>query len=857
MIPLKLTLRNFMCYRETAVLSFEGLHVACLTGENGHGKSALLEALTWALWGRTRLGEDADGLIHAGQADLSVELEFEAGDRRYLVVRKREGPRANRPGRSELQLFILAPEGQPRALSGNTQGETQQKIIELLHLTYDTFINSAFLVQGRADEFTKKRAGDRKAVLGDILGLAEYDRYADRAREEVREREKNERAATLAIETVDRELAARPAAEAALARLQPELDALVKEGALRDAAAAVLRGESERFAALSARVGDLERRVGQVRRELADGMRRADEAQARIRELEQTLSRREEIEAGYQKLKELQKVNAELNLKADEVRVISEQVNQLNNAIADAKRKADSDRDRYSHLVSESQARAANIPVLEKAQVEAAAHRTALALREKALLEKDESARRGAQALAALRQQAQQLAAEVAEAGEKLALLGHGENRCPLCETELGSEGLQRLADKLRRELEGWQVRVKENQSAAAAQETALAALKKETAGHEALQREARELEKKAGQDEEQLRLARESAALVEKYQRDLMAVSEAIERRSYATEEQARRKTLEEQYRKLDYDPKFHKEVRSRIKEYEPYESAWQQLAQASGVLEGARAEAAALREGLEKLRATLADDDDRLKALKAEAGALADTPAKLAAVEAARMKLAAEERRLRDGQAALEEKLRGFTRLEATRAENAAALTRLANEKTTYERLAEAFGKKGVQALLVEQSIPEIEIEANQLLYRMTDGRMVLKLETQREKKSGKGGTIETLDIVIADELGYVRDYETYSGGEAFRINLALRIALSRLLVRRAGAALPILIIDEGFGTQDATGREKLVEAITSIQRDFRLIIVITHLEDLKDAFPARITVTKTDEGSKIEVA
>jgi exonuclease SbcC len=273
--------------------------------------------------------------------------------------------------------------------------------------------------------------------------------------------------------------------------------------------------------------------------------------------------------------------------------------------------------------------------------------------------------------------------------------------------------------------------------------------------------------------------------------------------------------------------------------------------------VLEGARAEAAGMREGLEKLRATLAEDDDRLKALKAEAGALADTPAKLAAVEAARMKLAAEERRLRDGQAALEEKLRGFTRLEATRAENAAALTRLANEKTTYERLAEAFGKKGVQALLVEQSIPEIEIEANQLLYRMTDGRMVLKLETQREKKSGKGGTIETLDIVIADELGYVRDYETYSGGEAFRINLALRIALSRLLVRRAGAALPILIIDEGFGTQDATGREKLVEAITSIQRDFRLIIVITHLEDLKDAFPARITVTKTDEGSKIEVA
>ncbi|MBT9142336.1 MAG: Nuclease SbcCD subunit C [Dehalococcoidia bacterium] len=90
----------------------------------------------------------------------------------------------------------------------------------------------------------------------------------------------------------------------------------------------------------------------------------------------------------------------------------------------------------------------------------------------------------------------------------------------------------------------------------------------------------------------------------------------------------------------------------------------------------------------------------------------------------------------------------------------------------------------------------------------------------------------------------------------GESFRINLALRIALSRLLARRAGAPLPTLIIDEGFGTQDAAGRGKLVEAINSIQDDFERIIVITHIEELKDAFPVRIEVTKTDEGSTITI-
>jgi DNA repair exonuclease SbcCD ATPase subunit len=105
------------------------------------------------------------------------------------------------------------------------------------------------------------------------------------------------------------------------------------------------------------------------------------------------------------------------------------------------------------------------------------------------------------------------------------------------------------------------------------------------------------------------------------------------------------------------------------------------------------------------------------------------------------------------------------------------------------------------------------------------------------------------------MADELG-TRNYEMYSGGEAFRIDLALRIALSMLLVRRAGASLPILIIDEGFGTQDGPAREKLVEAISSIQNDFEKIFVITHLEEMKDRFPVLINVTKTADGSMISI-
>ncbi|GAH46978.1 unnamed protein product, partial [marine sediment metagenome] len=112
--------------------------------------------------------------------------------------------------------------------------------------------------------------------------------------------------------------------------------------------------------------------------------------------------------------------------------------------------------------------------------------------------------------------------------------------------------------------------------------------------------------------------------------------------------------------------------------------------------------------------------------------------------------------------------------------------------------------------------------------------------KVATEQESRLNEmGQQKESLDINTSDELG-TRNYEMFSGGEAFRINFAIRIALSKLLAKRAGAPLPTLVIDEGFGTQDSAGIEKLKEAINSIQDDFDKILVITHIEELRDAFP-----------------
>ena len=123
--------------------------------------------------------------------------------------------------------------------------------------------------------------------------------------------------------------------------------------------------------------------------------------------------------------------------------------------------------------------------------------------------------------------------------------------------------------------------------------------------------------------------------------------------------------------------------------------------------------------------------------------------------------------------------------------------------------------------------------------------------KILTQREKVTGD--TAETLDIEIGDALE-ARSYDMDSGDEAFRINLVQRIALSKMLAQRAGALQRALFINEGFGSQDASGRSKLVESINRIQDDFDMILVITHIKELRDSFPVQFMVKKTNSGSQV---
>lgn len=704
MVPIKLALRNFMCYRDNVPpLYFEGFHVACLCGDNGHGKSALLDAITWALWGKTRARSD-DELIYLGQSEMEVEFEFSVGPNGYRVLRKRLKAGLKRASQPSLHLFVAGPEGFTD-ISGNLIRETEQKIIEILRMDYDTFTNSAFLLQGKADKFSTSKPAERKEVLANILGLSFYDKLEKLAKDYARERESLQQRLDGDIARIDQELSQKPDYEAELKETEAAISLISTEVEKQESALASLRKSRDMLKFKDEQCREISRRIEQGERQL------------------QHLN---SVAGGH-----LSKI------------------------------------ERYEKILSSYQVESVRIKM----------RLDDLAREEQDLVKRREDEKDLSNQISLFRSANVQLKNEMDELKEKIDLLGKGDAECPLCRTELGVEGRKRI-------MASYEAQGKEKGDAF-------------RANHSGMQ-----------QKEDELKILRQEISKLE-----TMITSE--------------RTRLERQGWSLE---KEHVEAERSL----PQEKEGMERTQNTA----------------EELRKALHDDSEMRKAIMAQLGSLPQLEKELAQVDKVYQELRHRERNTREKLGKLHEGLRHCSVMEKDKERNIKELRQATLEKSIYDELATAFGKKGgIQTLIIERALPEIEEEANRLLGRMTDNRMSVKIESQRGTKTGD--TIETLDIKIADDVG-TRNYEMFSGGEAFRVDFALRIALSRLLARRAGAPLPTLIIDEGFGTQDSAGRQKLVEAINSIQDDFEKILVITHIEELKDAFPARIDVIKTGEGS-----
>ena len=852
MIPLKLRLRNFMCYRDPPPLDFSGIHLACLAGDNGHGKSALLDAMTWALWGRARAGaRHDDELIHLGQTEMEVEFEFALGDARYRVIRKRDSR-----SRGQSALELQGWDGsQFASLSEPTIRDTQARIDALLRMDYDTFINSAFLLQGRADEFTVKPAGERKRVLADILGLGLYDEYEERAKELAKAKAQDAGLLTAQIAEIDRELARQPQYEADLRQAEADVARLNAELQTAEAELRALREQRKGLELQRQQVAELTSRLTEGERELAELDAQITTSQKRLDDFETVLARRQDIEAGYTALTEARQRAEALSVKQDQAMALNARREALQRAVDQAHHELEKERNLIASQVNDLEGKAKHVATLEVELIEVQARLQHLAEQEAARETRQATVQRHREEVATLRAQNEQSKAEMDALNEKIELLrGTAEARCPLCGQSLSPADRDRLVEDFTAEgtvqgdaYRANQVAIRERQEQIKALEADIEALNKELATQTGLQRQS-------AAAEQRLRDARQAQEQLQELRGTLEALTRRLAESDYAIEIQRQLAEAQAQLDALGYDPHAREQALRDQEQLAHFEKDKLRLDAALAGIDGERSGLARLQESRTRKQAALAADQARRDELRDAVVRLPQVQQRERNQETGVEKSRAAEAHARQVLGAAKQRLDACRELTEERKRKREAEQRAREEQAIYEELRTAFGKRGLQAMIIESAIPEIEDEANRLLARMTDGRMHVQFETQRDTK--KGDTIETLDINISDELG-TRSYALFSGGESFRVNFAIRIALSKLLARRAGARLQTLVIDEGFGTQDAQGRERLVEAINSIKDDFERILVITHLEELKDAFPVRIDVVKTPQGSQFSIA
>ncbi|HIK36630.1 MAG TPA: AAA family ATPase [Geminocystis sp. M7585_C2015_104] len=1004
MIPLRLKLKNFLSYKE-AELNFEGLHTACICGANGAGKSSLLEAITWAIWGKTRASSD-DDLVHLGETETRVDFEFFYNQKQYRIIRIRNKSKSSA---LDFQLF----NGQEyKSIAGSGIRETQDKISQCLKIDYDTFINSAYIRQGRADEFMLLTPAQRKEVLADLLKLESYEKLAEDAKNLAREFKVRAEEIKKKIEENQERISQKPSLFWELEHLERELNSRQKlQGEIKANLENLRRLNDQRLELLKRKEwqeGQLARLFARLEYLENEKKKLAEE----LEKLQQILAREAEIVSAYRHWQLLTEKNDELNQKLhryqqlrESIQYLESQLNKEKERLKISLEREKANLDNLSLREEELRQTISKYPNLDKELEKLRACRQQLAIlesiqeeahnllqkkyalekeveREKALLiarlenlqKEYNNIQKELQEILPLRRRFFQLEQDltncrnirnyqkrVQEKGdekkiiisqllnrqtdletqltkltEKLNTLQEKHAICPLCERELDESHLQYVVAKTRMEykqleLELWNCKAqiveaerelenlrKEygelNQKLAQEEHwrkeyaflenrldygeelsTRLEELQEEinaimsrleNGDYASLQRQKiLEIEQKIRElnysEENHAILRKEEAALrwaetqetrlkeaqneLEKIGQQKEYISQKIrditeELSTIARDSEIQRKLqhIQQELAEINYDSREHQQVVETLRELQQYQQLYADLFQAQKnkphlenqiiqITENSKE----YQEEKNKIIAELEETKQQLSSLKDYGEQLTQLEEEAKSCQEKIQELLMKKGRLEQSLAMIQTQEEEVKQLEKQ-------LKETQKQHRIHEELGIAFGKNGIQSLMIENILPLIENEANRILNNLTGNQLSVKFVTQKQTKSGRGKNSnprDTLDIIIADNQG-TRAYETYSGGEAFRVNFAIRLALSRILAQRAGTPLQMLIIDEGFGSQDAEGCERLIAAINAVAPEFACILTVTHISQFKEAFQTKIEVYKTPEGSKIRL-
>lgn len=883
MVPQKLQLQNFLSYRDETV-NLRGIDLAVIAGDNGAGKSAILEAIVYAVWGEGRKGDgqtkpdntlinrtaeaEEDATEMAVTYDFTLQQSGEAVS--HTIKRSYRKTASGKTTTSELEFYVRDKE-----LTSGTLKETQALIDERVGLSYELFTATSLFQQGQWDNLLQMTAGERKDVFFNLLQLDQYADLKERARGKYREFEDKITGLThereqLQDKTLDPEDT--KAKRKYFQEKRRDLTALIKALQENQAAQNNLqtlkdkRSEAKQaWAKKKARVRELSKQHDQIQRkiktlkdELSDDLPAEDELKERRATLNDKLA----------VLKEEQQMERH---KHDRFLKLRDIVNEVEQA-------AESKAVELERSQEIAEARAEDI---DQSRREIAARWAHLGWLQYDLwtLEPefiDEDIADQKDRLEEIRDFiAEEKAIRDAETEAIEQLQGaKGDGFCPTCGAELTPEQREQIIEDAESEIR--------------AAENAL-----DNLGND-LERAQDEMDLLRGVKERigelQRAIENEQASIIKTVhdirmwaeERQVHQVDEDLIRSLRDYEAEAIAEVVDhdqaEEYAELNNnlnslrDEGFTRTFTSSVEdEIETFRQKKQ----------GVQDQLSTLREQ-EQIKKRIADAEDRLTELESageEAREEADEAETVfdEAVEAA----AEAEEAIRSVEELIDE--HGFSKhvsdLASAKEAKSNVTDRMAELKAEIkqineraERLAEvdelldevqkksdaamhlvdAFGRDGVPRMLLERALPAIENQANFLLQDL-DTNLRVSFRTEREKKSG--GRTSTFDIQVRAGSS-VMPYQALSGGQKFRVTLAVRLALSQYLSARSGQPVETLIIDEGFGTLDEEGRLSAQRAIAKASEDFALVLVITHIAEFRDAFPQKIDVERTIEGSHATV-
>ncbi|HEX6230918.1 MAG TPA: SMC family ATPase [Actinomycetota bacterium] len=851
MRPLRLELKGFTAFREAQEIDFEGLDLFAISGPTGSGKTSILDAITYALFGYIdRVGKQAGQFISQGQPRMAVSFDFAVDGEPWRVTR-------STPARGASSILVQRWDGEWRqAGEGADRVRDANAMLErAIGLDYDAFTRTVLLPQGRFAEFLVGDAKERRAILTDLLGLELFERLGRRAGDLKREADAQARAKTTLLETEYADVSPDAVANA---------EALAKEAAERDAALAEAEAEVRRVAE---RWADSERSIGELRTCERDLRGAAAVAAGVADALEGLVERSSEVQAELRDRARAETAAGKAAAKAAAAREKAEAAWGRAVELAGLRAKAEALLD-VREALAEAEAELAEatgaLPALAGARDAAAEATAAQVTRAEAAME----------ALATA-----EAALEEARHADLVAAVRAGVRpgqACPVCGKKVGTlpkagravslGRAQAAMERARADAEAARDGLAEAQRAEHGSASALAAAESEAARCE---KAAAKLGKDAS------RLASElGRAMGGKVPTDPVATLDERLARLDELElaERGAQDVLAEARDAVAAAERERDALAARVAE----ERARLGSIAAAGLLDRAGSLVEAVGEvpppptGTEDAAALASVAGATAALLEEAASALEEVATQRSAGERAFVREAAERLEgLVDVRATTVAEVveaaavaRTGAAREAATAEDRAARTReqLANAQaiegqvTEHRERAQVFDALAKE-LRQDRLIAFLQLEALQLLAAAGSERLAA-LSQGRYRLEFEEDEFSVVDTWNGEER---RSARTLSGGETFLASLALALALSeqvRSLAVTEKARLDSLFLDEGFGTLDPESLEVVVEAIEQLGGDGRTVGVITHVQELAIRLPARIEVEKSPRGSRLRL-